>query len=92
MGSEMCIRDRSQIIHVDRMRMKKEQILQNEKASIKVKVSNKDQESIDEEVVSKSENEVEYELEPSNYVSLLKTHGRVRRPPQWLNDYVVDDL
>ena len=84
-------RGRSQIIHVDRMRMKKEQILQNEKAATKVEVSNNDQESSDKEVISKSENEREYELEPPNDVSLPKTHGRVRRPPQWLKDYVVDD-
>ena len=84
-------RGRSQIIHVDRMRMKKEQILQNEKAATKVEVSNNDQESSDKEVISKSENEMEYELEPPNDVSLPKTHGRVRRPPQWLKDYVVDD-
>ena len=63
------------------MRMKKEQILQNEKAATKIEVSNKDQESSDEEVINKSENEMEYELEPPNYVSLPKTHGRVRRPP-----------
>ena len=63
------------------MRMKKEQILQNENTATKIEVSNKDQESSDEEGMSKSENEMEYELEPPNYVSLPKTHGRVRRPP-----------
>ena len=73
------------------MRIKKEQILQNEEAATKVEVSTKDQEYSDEEVICKSENELEYELEPPNDVSLPKTHDRVRRPPQWLKDYVVDD-
>ena len=65
--------------------------MQNEKAATKVEVSNNDQESSDKEVISKSKNEMEYELEPPNDVSLPTNHGRVRRPPQWLKDYVVDD-
>ena len=55
--------------------------MQNENTATKIEVSNKNQESSDEEGISKSENEMEYELEPPNYVSLPKTHGRVRRPP-----------
>ena len=73
------------------MRKKKEQTLQNEETATKEEVSTKDQDSSDKEFINKSENEMEYELEPQNDVSYPQNHGCVRRPPQWLKDYVVDD-
>ena len=85
-------RGRSQIIHVDRMRIKKEQVLQNENSERRTEITVRDTIISNENAPSEPENECEYNSAHPNNVSLPNTHGRVRRPPQWWKDYVVNDV
>ena len=67
-------------------------MLQNENTERGPEISVKDASRSNEDIPCNPENELENESDHRNNVSLPNIRDRVRRPPQWWKDYVVDDL
>ena len=81
-------RDQVQVIHVDRMRQKKDQSLRNESSGDADPCSQLSSDSAEDQTGSENVSgsslvEEDQDTRPTN-------SGRTRRPPLWMSDYVTD--